>query len=259
MSPSILLAAILSVSPSDFYSGLDSQPVPSSVFYSGLPEEPKPALVEEEEPDETPADPLRVVVYVDLSDVVALRKLLAECDRLPGLKVEYRNKNQVPQSGRRFKLPLAHYHTESGWKFVGWYGADAFRKHWLAGNPGEERKQTSRITASRTNPDSHYRAKSYEWHLTQGESASALRSHLAVARSEHHGSAAPREFLARLSFTELVGLHSDFHNGRPDWSQINRPAASQSRGEVAAVMPLKATVFQYRRSSGGCPGGRCPR
>lgn len=217
----------------------------------------KPPPVEEEEPNATVEDPLRVILYVDLSDVAALRKLLSECDRLPGLKVEYRDKDQVPEPGKRFGLPLAHYHAESGWKFVRWVGADSFRRSWLAGNPDQNAKQQSRIQAARTNPDSHYRAHSYEWHLTQGESAAALRSHLASPRAEHHGIAAPRDFLAGLSFTELVGLHSDFHNGRPDWSQINRQAASQSRNQVATVMPFR---FEYRRrSAGSCPNGRCPR
>jgi hypothetical protein len=57
----------------------------------------------------------------------------------------------------------------------------------------------------------------------------------------------------------LVGAHSDAHNNRVDWAQVNRPAASQSRDQVATVTPLRTAVFQYRRSSGGCPGGRCPR
>ena len=253
----ILIAAALTVSPSTFYSGLDEQKsVPASVFYSGLPEEPKQAKVEEE--DEAPADPLRVVVYVDLSDVATLRQLLAECDRLPGLKVEYRSADQVPESGRRFKLPLAHYRTDAGWRFIEWRTADAFRKHWLDGNPDQRQKQESRITAARANPSANYRARSYAWHLTQGESASALRSHLASPRAEHHGISFPREWLARLSFTELVGAHSDAHDNRVDWSQVNRPAASESRGQVASVTPLRSTVLQYRRRSSSCPSGRCP-
>lgn len=253
-----IIALLLALNGIDYSAGRED--VMASIDYSAGREaiqEFKPPLVEEE--DDVPVqDPLRVILYVDLSDVSGLRKLLAECDRLPGLKVEYRDKNQVPASGRRFKLPLAHYPTESGWRFIEWRNADAFRKSWLEGNPTQRQKQESRITASRANPDAHYRARSYEWHLTQGESASALRSHLAVARSEHHGNAAPREFLARLSFTELVGLHSDFHNGRPDWAQINRPAASQSRDQVAVVTPLRSTVFQFRRRSSSCPTGNCP-
>lgn len=43
MTPAILIAAALTVSPSTFYSGLDETPtIPPSVFYSGLPEEPQP-------------------------------------------------------------------------------------------------------------------------------------------------------------------------------------------------------------------------
>lgn len=213
----------------------------------------KPPLVEED--DESPvADPLRVVVYVDLSDVAGLRKLLAECDRLPGLKIEYRDQSKVPVSGKSIGLPLAHYHTDAGWKFVRWSGADSFRKHWLNGNPSQVAKQQARITASRANPSAHYRARSYEWHLTQGESLSALRAHLAVPRVEHHGASFPRAWLDQLSFIEAVGLHSDSHNNRVDWDQVNREPQR-------SVQPQRtvSSAFTFRRSSGGCPGRRCPR
>lgn len=251
----LLLLAVLG--QIDYSAGRSDVAVASIDYAAGRQRIEEP-IQKVEEDNEAPADPLRVILYVDLSDTAVLRRLLAECDRLPGLKVEYRDKNQVPESGRRFKLPLAHYLTDAGWRFIEWRNADAFRKHWLAGNPGEERKQTARITASRANPDAHYRAKSYDWHLTQGESAAALRSHLATPRAEHHGASFPRAWLDRLSFTELIGAHSDAHWGRIDWSQVNRPAASQIRGEVAVATPLRSTVFRYRRS-GGCPGGRCPQ
>jgi len=56
---SILLAALLSVSPSDYYSGLESAPVPASVYYAGL-EQPKAATA--------PAKKLAVVVPSNASE-----------------------------------------------------------------------------------------------------------------------------------------------------------------------------------------------
>lgn len=268
----ILIAAALTIDPSTYYKPVGGS-IPASAYYTPVPPkavepEPKKPALEEENDEPAPAvpeDPLRVVVYVDLADLAGLRKLLAECDRLPGLHVEYKDKDQVPEQGKAFKLPLAHYRTESGWVFLHWTGAEPFRKWWLQGNPSHHQEQAQIKPPAQSNRVAGYRAHSYEWHLTQGESAAAIRNHLAVPRSEHHGHSFPRWWLDRLSFTELVGAHSDAHNNRIRWEYVGtQPAASQSRNQAASVTVQSSGFFNFlrpksRRSSGGCPDGQCPR
>lgn len=99
-----------------------------------------------------------------------------------------------------------------------------------------------------------YLARSYEWHLTRGESRSALISHLSVPRREHHGASFERSWLSTLSFTELVGLHSDAHNGRVQWQYVGRSTAAAQKPRTDYSMTF---AYGVKRRSADCP--HCPK
>lgn len=92
-----------------------------------------------------------------------------------------------------------------------------------------------------------YRARSYEWHLTSGESRGSLISHLSTPQREHHGAYFDRGWLSTLTYNELVGVHSDAHNNRVQWQYVGRVSAA----------PVVSVQRTYTYSS-NCPGGICP-
>lgn len=301
---SILVAVVLSIDPGTYYSGNAQAKIPASAYYNPVPqktEDQKQPLVEEQDESNTdpenavPDDGLRVVIYVDLADVPKLRTLLTQCDRLPGLRMEYKDKDSLPDSGKRLKLPLAQFHTNDGWKFREWRDAEDFRSYWIKHNTSADGriptaalrvptdiaeqevaggKPIGTATLSR-----RYPAWSYEWHITQGESIHSLRSHLSVPRREHHGASFQRAWLDTLSFIDLVGLHSDAHNNRVRWEFVGTQAKGQAVGSRDSRTERRATKKSEpiasvsgswfvdilrpkrtrRRSSGNCPNGMCPR
>lgn len=145
----------------------------------------------------------------------------------------------------------------------------------------------------------HYVARSYEWHLVRGETRPNLIAHLATPQPEHHGAYFERGWLSALSMRELIGLHSDAHNGRVQWQYVHRSAGpsksavssrdhaatkAEQRAEKQAAKlegrelygtrdgkhpgPLGSAIRNFfgdprystsRQFSSGCPNGRCPR
>lgn len=225
-------------SPSDYYSA-PHKPAAASDYYTPSP--PKPSLKEEEEDDVVSEKPVtivdrrRVIVYLDLRDIPSVRRVVDELDRVQGLEFVLKDKSEVPDEGRRFALPLFHFSAgPSKWGFrSGWFGPDEFAAYWNRYNPDENQGlRIGKSKARSTQPQLQrsggggYRAHSYEWHLTSGESANSLRNHLAVQQPEHQrGAYFSRAWLNTLSFHELVGLHSDAHNHRVSWGQIRRQSA----------------------------------
>lgn len=293
----LLLTIVIGATPqpSDYYRGASAAPSASD-YYSGS----KPAAIvtppKEEEEDETPViNRRRVVVYVDLDDIHSLRRLVDDFDRISNIDFALKNKSEIPQQGQKFKLPLFHFSAGIGkWGFrSGWNGSDEFLAYWNGLNQDQAiqvGQSQIRVQSPQRSTSSGYRAVSYEWHLTSGESANSLRSHLSSPQPEHHGAYFNRAWLNTLTFHQLVGLHSDAHNGRVQWQYVGKQVATST--EPAAVLspadqkklekqlgrviygtrdgkhpgPVGSSVRgwfgdpRYRsNSNSSCPNGNCPR
>jgi hypothetical protein len=203
----------------------------------------------------------RVNVYLDLRDPARMRRVIDEYDRVQGLEFVFKDKDEVPEAGKQFALPLLHFSTGDGrWGFrSGWSGPTEFAAYWRSQNP-DQYLQVGKSQARSANQRARYRAVSYEWKLIgYNNDANALRNHLAAPSEEHHGAYFDRAWLAELNLTELQGLHSDAHNNRVQWQYVHKTFAAASSTEVAAAKaPVTKEEKQLGRVIYGTRDGKHP-
>ena len=199
-----------------------------------------------------------VVVYLDLDDAKTIQRIRKDCREIEGLRFIFDSADRVPAEGRGKKLPLLHYHTDSGWKFLsGWSGAFEFAQRWSTSNTGTEvrvENQGQPIRSSSTDNQgavAHYPVRGSWWtgcgswqHMTQGE----------------HRGKFDANWLKSLSWSELQSLHSDDHEHRVQWSYVNKPstaAAAGNAGKPTARRGFLQTWFNTAPKY--CPNGNCPQ
>ena len=227
----VIATIVIGIDPTAFYTPYQSPHASPAAtdFYTpyqapAVTEPEKEAPPEpKEEPKNVEVSRRRVDVYLDLRDVASVRKVVDGLDDVQGLEFFIKDKSDLPGEARSLALPVFHLSTGPGtWGFKsGWDGPAKFAEYWRRYNKNEDvPERQSQARSPRPQRSSGYRAHSYEWHITRGESVATLRSHLATPSSEHHGVSFDRAWLDTLSRTELVGLHSDAHNGRVQWDQV---------------------------------------
>lgn len=205
-----------------------------------------------EESDEE-SNPNLVVAYVDILDTNSILSIHKASNQIEGLQFSIRSSDRIPPEGRDYlsrsgkKLPLLHYHTDSGWKFTsGWKSGFDFAQLWVSGNSGKElqaKNQDIPIRQSQArsqNKSIGYPIRGSWWtgcsdwrHLTQGE----------------HKGKFDTNWLKTLSNSEIQSLHSDDHEHQVKWAYVNKASATSQKA---------SSHFQVRRGSFYCPTGNCP-
>jgi len=95
-----------------------------------------------------------------------------------------------------------------------------------------------------------YTVRRVRWNVN-GDMNPSHATLLAHMQSGQHYGKWSAGWLSSLSYIELRSLHDDDHEGRVNWSLVQRPTAQPT-------VAKSAVQFTYRRNS-ACPNGRCPR